>query len=167
MKTTGIKSWFRGVIALPILLAILIVQTIEVALLHVLSRINLDAFVRVMDKPGPWSSRAATLDCAAAKPEPPMSGLDHTVAFLTELEACNEDTVAAIRQLLERIKVGKEVVGLMHGRHDYAVAIPTKDENLQRIANVLFAIPDRSKAAVIDLVRNNPSCWMPGESQES
>jgi hypothetical protein len=72
MKTTVIKSWFRGVITLPVLLAILIMQTIEVALLHVLSRINIEAFVKIMDSPSPWYSRAATLDCEAARPEPPM-----------------------------------------------------------------------------------------------
>lgn len=170
MKTTGIKSWFRDVIALPILLAILIVETIDVALRHVLARVNIKAFIEIMDKPTPWGSRAATLDRETTKPEPPtVEGIDHAAAFLTELEAGDKDAVAGARLLLERTKVGKEVAALRHGVHDYAVAVPTKNENLRRIANVFAAMSDRVRGDIVDVMRHNPEHWKygAGDSQES
>ncbi len=168
MKTTSIKSWFCDVLAMPILLGIMVATTIEVALAQVLLHVNMKAFVRVMGKPGPWRSRAATLGCESAKPEPPsVEGLDHAAAFLAELEAGDEDAVAGARELLERTGAGKVAVDLMHDKHDYAVAVPTKSENLRRIANVFAAIPDRVKGEIVDVMRNNRCHWMFADNQES
>lgn len=71
MKTTSIKSWFRDVLAMPILLGILLLETASVALRYVLSHVNRKAFMVITDKPAPWGSRAATLSRESAKPEPP------------------------------------------------------------------------------------------------
>lgn len=87
-------------------------------------------------------------------------------AFIAELEARDGAAVAAMRQFLERTEIGKQTALAWPDRHDYVVAAPTKLENLQRIANVLAAIPDRSRADVINIVRNNPICWLSGDSQE-
>ncbi len=168
MKTTGIKSWFCDVLALPIIAAILLVKYMETALLMALSFVDIQAFRRAVDRFSLWGPRAATLDGESAKPEPPsVAGLDHAAAFLAELEAGDDDGVAGARGLLERTKLGKEVVDLMPGRHDYIVAVPTKSENLRRIANVLAAMPDRVRAGMIDVVRNNRCHWMFRDNQES
>ncbi len=167
MKTTGIKSWFCDVLAMPILLVITLASTIEVAFVRVLLYVNMKAFVRVMGTPAPWGSRIATMDRESAKPEPPSCGIDHAGAFIAELEASDEDVVVGARRLLEHTKVGKEVVDLMPGRHDYIVAVPTKSENLRRITNVLAAMPDRVRADMIDAMRNNRCHWMFGDSQDS
>jgi hypothetical protein len=82
--------------------------------------------------------------------------------FLAELQACDEDVVAAIRQLLERTKIGTEVLDLKPGRHDYVVAVPTKAENLQRIANVFAAMQDGARGCIVDIMRNNPQHWKCG-----
>ena len=161
MKTTGIKSWFRDVITLPILLAILIAETIAVAFRYVLARVNIKAFVKIMDGPTPWGTKAATLDCEAAKPEPPMSGRDHAVDFLTVLEASDEHVVAGARRLLERTGFGAPVAESWPDRHDYIVVAPTKAENLRRIANVFAVIPDMAREDVVNLLRR--SCWRYGD----
>ena len=170
MKTTGIKSLLCGVIAMPIIAAILLVKYMETALLMALSFVDIEAFRKAVDRFSLWGPLNATLDRETAKPEPPSTkGRGHAADFLDELSAHGEDAVAGARLLLECTKVGKEVVDLMPGRHDYIVAVPTKNENLQRIANVFAAMSDRARGEIVDVMRHNPQCWRfgAGDSQGS
>ncbi len=96
-----------------------------------------------------------------------MEGFDHAAALVGELAVSDEDVVAGARRLLERTYYGKDVAEIWPERHDYLVAVPTKQENLRRIENVFAVLSGRARIDVVNLLRR--SCWRygAGDSQES
>ena len=80
---------------------------------------------------------------------------------LKTIEKLDNALVAPIREALEKTKTGQRTVKINPNRRLYAVLIPTKEENIQRIKNVFDSMDYEEKSlkliGLIETIRQSVS----------
>lgn len=75
-----------------------------------------------------------------------LSNIDEAISYLDTLE---DDAVSRFRQLIEDSTWGRAVRKNASNKRIYAVLKPTREEDMLRIANVLFQMPYRVRKTIV------------------